>query len=165
MDIRHHSRRRPTMTLRTALSLGLAVVLGAAGLAVTTTMARGAEAATTTVKIMPLGDSITGGPGCWRALLWSRLQATGYTNVDFVGTLPGGGCNLANWDGDNEGHGGIAATAIADQNQLPPWLAATTPDIVLMHLGTNDMWGNPPTATILAAYTTWSARCGPATRT
>lgn len=29
---------------------------------------------------------------------------------------------------------------MADQNQLPPWLAATRPDIVVMHLGTNDVW-------------------------
>jgi hypothetical protein len=59
------------------------------------------------------------------------------------------------FDGDSEGHGGFAATGIADQNQLPPWLAATRPDIVLMHLGTNDMWGGTiSTAAILAAYST-----------
>jgi chitodextrinase/lysophospholipase L1-like esterase len=110
--------------------------------------------AATPVRIMPLGDSITGGPGCWRALLWDRLQRTGFTNIDFVGTLPGGGCNLANWDGDNEGHGGFLATGIANQNQLPGWLAATHPDIVLMHLGTNDVWNNVATASILSAYST-----------
>jgi lysophospholipase L1-like esterase len=97
-------------------------------------------AAAAPVRIMPLGDSITAGPGCWRALLWDRLQRTGYTNIDFVGTQPGGGCSVAH-DGDHEGHGGFSATGIADQNQLPPWLSATNPDIVLMHLGTNDMWG------------------------
>jgi lysophospholipase L1-like esterase/chitodextrinase len=110
--------------------------------------------AATPVRIMPLGDSITGGPGCWRALLWDRLQRTGFTNIDFVGTLPGGGCNLSNWDGDNEGHGGFQATGIANQNQLPGWLAATHPDIVLMHLGTNDVWNSVPTANILTAYST-----------
>jgi lysophospholipase L1-like esterase len=37
---------------------------------------------------------------------------------------------------------------------LPPWLAANTPDIVLMHLGTNDMWGGYiPLATKLTAFT------------
>jgi lysophospholipase L1-like esterase len=57
-------------------------------------------------------------------------------------------------DGDHEGHGGFSATGIADQNQLPPWLDATNPDIVLMHLGTNDMWGGfIPIDDILAAYT------------
>jgi lysophospholipase L1-like esterase len=105
------------------------------------------------VKIMCLGDSITGSPGCWRALLWQKLVNSGYTNIDFVGTLPPQGCGFT-YDGENEGHGGILATNMADQSQLPPWLSATSPDIVMMHLGTNDCWSNRATATILAAFTT-----------
>ncbi|MEV4410749.1 GDSL-type esterase/lipase family protein [Catellatospora sp. NPDC049609] len=134
--------------------LGRAVLAGLAALAMAlpVTIAASPAQAATPVRVMPLGDSITGGPGCWRAVLWNRLQANGFTDVDFVGTLPGGGCGVSGWDGDNEGHGGFRATGIADQNQLPGWLSATRPDIVLMHLGTNDIWGNLPTATILAAY-------------
>ena len=105
-----------------------------------------------TVRVMPLGDSITGSPGCWRALLWQRLQQAGHTEVDFVGTLPAQGCGFAH-DGDNEGHGGFLATTIANQNQLPGWLAATDPDVVMMHLGTNDVWNNLSPQTILAAFT------------
>jgi lysophospholipase L1-like esterase len=105
------------------------------------------------VRVMPLGDSITGSPGCWRALLWQQLQQAGHTEVDFVGTLPAQGCGFT-YDGDNEGHGGYLATNIADQNLLPGWLAATDPDVVLMHLGTNDVWSSLPPATILAAFTT-----------
>ncbi|MBF8191886.1 cellulose binding domain-containing protein [Nonomuraea sp. K274] len=105
------------------------------------------------VRIMPLGDSITGSPGCWRALLWNRLQSGGHTDVDFVGTLPAQGCSVP-YDGDNEGHGGFLATNIANQGLLPGWLSATRPDIVLMHLGTNDVWSNLAPATILGAYTT-----------
>jgi lysophospholipase L1-like esterase len=105
-----------------------------------------------TVRVMPLGDSITGSPGCWRALLWQSLQAAGRTNVDFVGTLPAQGCGFP-YDGENEGHGGFLATNVADQNQLPAWLSATQPDIVMMHFGTNDVWSNLPTTTILAAFT------------
>lgn len=112
-----------------------------------------ARAATAAVKIMPLGDSITGSPGCWRALLWNDLQNAGYTNIDFVGTLPPQGCGVT-YDGDNEGHGGALATNIVSQNELPGWLAATNPDIVLMHLGTNDVWNNLSPTTILAAYST-----------
>jgi lysophospholipase L1-like esterase len=103
------------------------------------------------VRIMPLGDSITGSPGCWRALLWNRLQNTGFTDIDFVGTLGPQGCGVSH-DGDNEGHGGILATNMANQNQLVPWLAATNPDIVVMHLGTNDVWSNIAPATILTAF-------------
>ena len=105
---------------------------------------------------MPLGDSITAGPGCWRAMLWHQLQTTGFTNIDFVGGVSdGGGCNPGYaYDLDHEGHGGYSATGIADNNQLPPWLDAARPDIVVMHLGTNDMWGGYiPTATKLAAFT------------
>lgn len=104
-------------------------------------------------KIMPLGDSITGSPGCWRALLWTRLQNAGYTNIDFVGSQPPQGCAVP-YDGDSEGHGGILATNMADQNQLPAWLTATNPDIVMMHLGTNDVWSGRATSVTLAAFTT-----------
>src|SRR5882672_12722085 len=122
--------------------------------AVSLVVARPALSATAPVRIMPLGDSITAGPGCWRAMLWHQLQTTGYTNIDFVGGVSdGGGCNPGySYDWDHEGHGGYAATGIADNNQLPPWLSAARPDIVLMHLGTNDMWGHfISTATKLAA--------------
>jgi hypothetical protein len=111
-----------------------------------------ASAATPT-RIMALGDSITGSPGCWRALLWQHLRNTGYTNVDFVGTLPAPGCGFT-YDGENEGHGGFLATNIASQNQLPGWLSATHPDIVMMHLGTNDVWNNISPTNILNAFTT-----------
>jgi lysophospholipase L1-like esterase len=101
-------------------------------------------------KIMALGDSITGSPGCWRALLWQQLPAA---QVDFVGTLPGDGCGFT-YDGEHEGHGGYLVTNVASQSLLPGWLSATGPDVVLMHFGTNDAWSNIPAATILNAYTT-----------
>jgi lysophospholipase L1-like esterase/chitodextrinase len=107
--------------------------------------------AATPIRIMPLGDSITGSPGCWRALLWQHLQQTGFTNIDMVGTLGPQGCSVP-YDGDNEGHGGALVTVVADQNQLVGWLAATHPDIVVMHFGTNDVWSNLTTDQILTAY-------------
>lgn len=103
------------------------------------------------VRIMPLGDSITGSPGCWRALLWNMLQNNGYTNIDFVGTLPPQGCGIE-YDGDNEGHGGSLAINVADQNQLIGWLFSTNPDIVIMHFGTNDVWSTKPNQDILDAF-------------
>ncbi|EJD45794.1 SGNH hydrolase [Auricularia subglabra TFB-10046 SS5] len=105
------------------------------------------------VKVMPLGDSITGSPGCWRALLWQKLVAVNHTTLDFVGTQPPQGCGVP-YDGDSEGHGGILATGIVSSNQLPGWLSAAKPDIVMMHLGTNDVWSNKPTADILSAFST-----------
>jgi len=61
-----------------------------------------ARPANAQVRIMPLGDSITGSPGCWRALLWNDLQGDGFTAIDFVGTLPLQGCGVA-YDGDTVG--------------------------------------------------------------
>ncbi|CAG6391465.1 GDSL-type esterase/lipase family protein [Streptomyces cocklensis] len=152
------SEAQPARRVLRAPRLLLALLLLAFGAVVAVGGARSAAAApqaaaAAPVRIMPLGDSITGSPGCWRALLWNQLQNAGYTNIDFVGTLPPQGCGVA-YDGDNEGHGGILATNIANQNQLPAWLSATTPDIVLMHLGTNDVWSNIPPSQILAAFTT-----------
>nr|MDT0662858.1 cellulose binding domain-containing protein [Micromonospora sp. DSM 115978] len=108
------------------------------------------------VRIMPLGDSITAGPGCWRALLWDQLRTAGHTDIDFVGgASDGGSCNYGfSYDPDHEGHGGFSAVGIADNNQLPPWLSAASPDIVVMHLGTNDLWGGWQSMdTIMAAFT------------
>ncbi len=72
-----------------------------------------ADAAAEPVRIMPLGDSITGSPGCWRALLWNQLQSAGHTDIDFVGTLPAQGCGVAH-DGDNR------ATAASSPRPSPP---------------------------------------------
>jgi|GEM_PF-1313828 len=105
------------------------------------------------VRIMPLGDSITGSPGCWRALLWRDLTDAGYTNIDFVGFRAGDGCGFP-YDHENEGHGGMLVTNLARSGQLSTWLSATNPDIVLMHFGTNDVWSSLPTQTILDAYST-----------
>ncbi|HEX6521183.1 MAG TPA: hypothetical protein VF070_14430, partial [Streptosporangiaceae bacterium] len=137
------------MSHRAKLYASLAALL----VMVTVVIARPAQSATASnrpgppaaapVRIMPLGDSITAAPGCWRAILWHDLQTAGYTNINFVGSVPDGGCNYGyTYDGDNEGHSGMSATGLVSQNLLPGWLAAASPDIVLMHLGTNDMWGD-----------------------
>lgn len=139
-----NNRSRFVVVLQLAL-----IVLAILGVTRAATPARAAA-----IKIMPLGDSITGNPGCWRAILWNKLQTAGYTNIDFVGTLNNATECGVTFDGDNEGHGGYLATNIATQNQLPPWLAATNPDVVLIQLGTNDVWNNIAPATILASFST-----------
>ncbi|MET7710371.1 cellulose binding domain-containing protein [Micromonospora sp. NPDC005413] len=140
----------PTL-LATLAAVSLALLLGLAATAPAKSAIAAPPAAAAPVRVMPLGDSITGSPGCWRSTLWNRLQTTGYPNVDFVGTLGPQGCGQP-YDGDNEGHGGYLVTNVANQNLLPGWLSATRPDIVLMHFGTNDVWSNITPTTILAAY-------------
>ena len=71
------------------LPYGLVAALLAAVVFVT---GQSAASAPAPLRIMPLGDSITAGPGCWRAFLWDQLQRAGYTNIDFVGTQNSGGC-------------------------------------------------------------------------
>ncbi|MFI9201842.1 GDSL-type esterase/lipase family protein, partial [Streptomyces sp. NPDC053048] len=89
------------------------------------------------LRVMPLGDSITYGDGSshgggYRADLWTRL-APHTDRLDFVGSRRDG--RMA--DPDHEGHwgwkiGGLSANV--DQ-----WLPAAKPNVVLLHIGTNDM--------------------------
>src|SRR5690242_17963165 len=94
------------------------------------------------VRVMPLGDSITDGltvPGGYRIDLWQKLVAGGYT-VDFVGSLANGPASLG--DHDHEGHSGWTIAQI-DAN-IVTWLRAYTPHTILLHIGTNDMYGSDP---------------------
>ncbi|SDC97627.1 cellulose binding domain-containing protein [Glycomyces harbinensis] len=104
------------------------------------------------VRIMPLGDSITGSPGCWRGNLWSLLDQAGH-EVDFVGSLSQA-CNPTGSDPDHEGHGGYLVTQSVANGNVHSWLELNTPDVLLLHFATNDVWSAIPPAQILAAYTT-----------
>jgi lysophospholipase L1-like esterase len=90
-----------------------------------------------TIRIMPLGDSITWGVGApghdsYRTDLYRRLTKAGL-NVDFVGSQHSG----TGPDRDNEGHPGWTITQISAN--IDRWLDAYRPDVVLLHIGTNDM--------------------------
>ena len=99
------------------------------------------------VRIMPLGDSITQGQvryGSYRRALWLLLEQSGY-RVDFVGSEQrqrGGGPRADDYDPDHEGHWGWSLDQILPR--LPEWLAQARPDVVLLHLGTNDILRNQP---------------------
>jgi len=107
------------------------------------------------IRYMPLGDSITQ-IVCWRGLLWTQLQAAGYSNIDFVGSASDqnpSGCSTANYDKNHEGHGGFKAIDIAKNDQLTGWLKNNPADIITMHLGTNDVGNQQKTADIITAFT------------
>ncbi len=97
----------------------------------------------TPIKIMPLGDSITEGitgNASYRYYLWQRLQAAGH-QVDFVGSMSGvyGGPPLfSDFDQDHEGHWGWRVDEILAH--IGTWAHAVQPDVVLIHLGHNDLW-------------------------
>ena len=111
-----------------------------------------------TVRILPLGDSMTKGSTqtpaeashpTYRYWLWQQLQGR---DVDLVGswTAP----NFPNdFDQDNEGHGGYMTggilNGVADdpgQGKLSVWLANYQFDVALVMLGTNDVLNAVPTA-------------------
>jgi acyl-CoA thioesterase I len=95
-----------------------------------------------TVKIMPLGDSITQstkGLHSYRYYLWHVLGNNGY-HVDFVGSQRGVGNGPpadSDFDMDHEGHAGWRADEILARIQA--WATAASPDFVLLHIGTNDL--------------------------
>jgi lysophospholipase L1-like esterase len=93
------------------------------------------------VKVMPMGDSITWGQGSstnsgYRGPLWLRLSNEGGYAPDFVGTQRVGTIG----DPDNEGHRGWQIDQL--QANATTWITTYQPDVVLLHIGTNDMYRN-----------------------
>ncbi|MBA2392518.1 MAG: RICIN domain-containing protein [Ktedonobacteraceae bacterium] len=90
------------------------------------------------VKVMPLGDSITYGTGSsngggYRLPLWNDLLAQG-ANIHFVGSQQNG---PSTFDTANEGHPGWRIDQISAN--IVGWLQTYQPQIVLLHIGTNDI--------------------------
>ncbi|MCC0175772.1 hypothetical protein I4641_02100 [Waterburya agarophytonicola K14] len=92
---------------------------------------------------MLLGDSITQGDkerNTYRRPLWQKLEEADFTTVDFVGsqTENSDGPNPnPDFDLDHEGHSGFRTDEIL--LQLDDWVESAQPDVVLIHLGTNDI--------------------------
>ncbi len=108
-----------------------------------------------TIKILPLGDSITCASKykeSYRYPLWKRLIDAG-KQVEFVGSQIKKGNNGRVWKPykghqfpeANEGHSGWRADQILDgvsrtSQGIDKWLKGYKPDIALIHLGTNDVY-------------------------
>ncbi len=95
----------------------------------------------TTIRIMPLGDSITYGQGStdyggYRLPLWHDLSTLG-AHITFVGSVQKGPADFPN---ENEGHPGWTIRKIAAQ--VVSWLQTYQPQIILLHIGTNDFVKN-----------------------
>lgn len=102
------------------------------------------DGAPTATRIMPLGDSITQADrnhNSYRRPLWLRLRAAGY-EVNFVGSTRSqylGNAPASDFDQDHEGHWGWRVDEVLAQ--IDRWTQDAKPDIVLIHLGTNDILG------------------------
>ncbi len=121
-------------------------------------------AGVTRPRIMLVGDSISAGPGCDKKYLTQHLTDGGITNYEFVGEY------------DDDCGGKVRHSAVncsTTTNYVAPTFTLThcfvgtvfpgmrtlvrrhTPDLVLIQLGVNDVWGgSSPIEPILANYTT-----------
>jgi len=103
------------------------------------------------INIMPLGDSITRGfsgstdQTGYRRYLYLTLTGEGY-DIDFVGSLFEPIPLPDDFDRDHEGHSGWSTDEILNGRPLDPsagnlaiWLPESEPDIILLHIGTNDI--------------------------
>ena len=115
-------------------------------------------------RMMIVGDSISAGPGCYKKYLVENLVKGGITNYEFVGAYAddcGGGVR----------HSAVSCSTTQNYTQesftvpkcfgnrsfpgMAPLVRAYAPDLVMIELGVNDVWGgNAPIAPILANYTT-----------
>ncbi|MGC4037055.1 MAG: GDSL-type esterase/lipase family protein [Chitinophagaceae bacterium] len=106
-----------------------------------------------TKNILCLGNSITNGTSkynSYRRSLWQLLHAANY-NFDFVGSWSkhhmGGDVPDPDFDMDHDGHSGWRFDDIfhapswdSARGNIYEWLKVYKPDIVLMELGTNDVF-------------------------
>jgi lysophospholipase L1-like esterase len=114
-------------------------------------------------KIMIVGDSISAGPGCYKKYLVQNLTNDGITNYDFVGEYTddcGGGVR----------HSAVSCTTSGNYTQptftvpnctsttypgMATLVATHNPDLVMIQLGVNDVWGGTAAvSSILNNYTT-----------
>ena len=91
------------------------------------------------LRVMPLGDSITAGVGTidhggYREPLWEKIKAAGW-DINFVGSQQGGPAFMT--QRANEGHPGWRVDQIS--GRIVGWLEATQPQVILLHIGTNDI--------------------------
>ena len=116
-------------------------------------LAIGAGANATPTRIMPLGDSITessGGHASYRYWLWNDLLSAGY-DPDFVGSRYGvhaGEPAFPDFDQDHEGHWGWRADQF--RAQIAGWVTTCQPQVILIHLGHNDLWQGQGVANAIA---------------
>ncbi|MFI9269228.1 SGNH/GDSL hydrolase family protein [Kitasatospora sp. NPDC052896] len=105
---------------------------------------RGGDDPLPTVRLMPLGDSITVGVGSttgagYRLPLWNLILQQSRFRAHFVGSQRGGAFPQP----DHEGHSGWTINDI--RGKVDGWLATARPDVVLLHIGINDLDRNEDT--------------------
>ncbi|MFE4482832.1 FG-GAP-like repeat-containing protein [Kitasatospora sp. NPDC056789] len=125
--------------MKRTTTLAMAAVTAVAALAaVAPTASAAAPTPAPVLRVMPLGDSITAGyrsttDAGYRGPLADLVAQQNRYTVDLVGSR-GNGAVL---DPDNEGHSGSMVNDLLAG--VDGWLAAAQPDVVLLHIGINDL--------------------------
>ena len=145
-------------TIKRFLRIGTSLALSISTLSLLTSAPAKISAADT-IKIMPLGDSITYGmadEGGYRKYLSYFLKQKGYTNIDLVGpegkdsaSFNYNGQNVS-YDDNHAGYSGYTITnlpggwfgqlnGILETMQGGDYIKKYSPDIILLQIGTNDV--------------------------
>ncbi len=115
---------------------------------------------------MIVGDSISAGAGCYKKYLKQNLDDNGISNYDFVGEYT----DDCSDGGPGVMHSAVSCTTTSDylkstfslsncfQGQsfkgVSSLMQSHNPDLVLLQLGVNDIWGgNTPVQNVLNNYT------------
>ncbi len=106
-----------------------------------------ARAQVNTVKIMPMGDSVTARgsspESSYRYWLWKDLQDAGFNNFVFLGNQNGvsDGTPANSWPQERYEGGGPGGDAwtTSDGVNAAPSAARSAPDFVILDLGSNDI--------------------------
>jgi len=118
-------------------------------------------ASVTKPRIMIVGDSISAGPGCYKKYLLERLTDNHYSKLEFVG-------EYADDCGGGVRHSAVSCATAEQYTQpsfmlpncsqgktfpgLPTLLPKHQPDLLMLQLGVNDVWGGKSTQQTLANY-------------
>ncbi|RYZ09774.1 MAG: hypothetical protein EOO73_02520 [Myxococcales bacterium] len=110
---------------------------------------------------MIVGDSISAGPGCYKKYLLENLTASHYSRFEFVG-------EYTDDCGSTVRHSAVSCSTAeqytgatftlpnCSQGKVFPGLSTlmTThhPDLIMLQLGVNDVWGGKPTEETLGNY-------------
>jgi hypothetical protein len=112
---------------------------------------------------MIVGDSISAGPGCYKKYLLKALTDGGYSKLEFVGEYAddcGGGVRHSAVSCSNAEQYTHETFTMPNCQQgksfagMAPLVTKHDPDLIMLQLGVNDVWGGTPTATTLGRYKT-----------
>lgn len=112
---------------------------------------------------MIVGDSISAGPGCYKKYLLKDLTNSGYSKFEFVGEYTddcGAGVRhsaVSCSNAEQYTHETFMMPNCQQGKSFPgmaPLVTKHEPDLIMLQLGVNDVWGGTPTATTLERYKT-----------